>query len=74
MFDKHDMYKGKPIIDQSEKAFEFNLDSKNDPRMIKIGKETTPAEREIIMSRYKIFVQHMASLLRSLRNTMNSSF
>jgi hypothetical protein len=32
MFDRHDMYKGKPVIDQSDEAFEFNLGSKNESK------------------------------------------
>jgi hypothetical protein len=48
MFDRHDMYKGKPVVDQSDEAFEFNLGSENNTRMIKIGKGTTPIERESI--------------------------
>jgi hypothetical protein len=47
MFDRHhDMYKWKPIIDQYDEAFDFNLGSKNDPIMIKIGEGTSPAKRE----------------------------
>jgi hypothetical protein len=50
MFDRHDMYKGKPIVDQSDEAIEFNIGSENSPRMIKIGKGTTPAEIKSIMN------------------------
>jgi hypothetical protein len=50
MFDIHDMYKGKPVVDQSDEVFEFNLGSENNPRMIKIGKGTTHAERESIIN------------------------
>jgi hypothetical protein len=49
MFYRHDMYTGKLVIDQSNDAFEFNLDSKNDPRMVKMGKGTTHVERESII-------------------------
>jgi hypothetical protein len=46
MFDRHDMYKGKPVVDQSDEAFEFNLGSEIEPRMVKIGKELLrPKER-----------------------------
>jgi hypothetical protein len=50
MFDRHDMYKGKPIVDQFDEVIEFNIGSKNNPRMIKIGKGTTPAERKSIIN------------------------
>jgi ribonuclease HI len=49
MFYKHDMYKGKLVVDQFDKAFEFNLGSKNEPRMVNIGKGTTKAERDGIL-------------------------
>jgi hypothetical protein len=38
MFDRHDMYKGKLVVDQSDKVLEFNIGSKIEPRMVKIGK------------------------------------
>ena len=49
MFYKHDMYKGKLVVDQFDKAFEFNLGSKNEPRMVNIGKGTTKAKRDGIL-------------------------
>jgi hypothetical protein len=49
MFDKHDMYKGNPVVDQSDKAFEFHIGSGIEPRMVKIGKGTTKAERDAIV-------------------------
>jgi len=50
MFDIYEMYKGKPIIDQYYEAFEFNISSKNDQRMLKKGKGTTHTEMENIIS------------------------
>jgi hypothetical protein len=38
MFDRHDMHKGKPIVDQSDKFLEFNIDSKIETRMEKTRK------------------------------------
>jgi len=49
MFDRHDIYKGNHIIDRSDEEIEFNIDSKNDPRIIKIGKGTTLTEKESII-------------------------
>jgi hypothetical protein len=48
IFDRHDMYKGKLVIDKFEEAFEINIGSTSSPRMIKIGKKTTPDERRNI--------------------------
>jgi hypothetical protein len=37
MFDKHEVYKGKFIKEQSDKVLEFNIGTRIKPRMIKIG-------------------------------------
>jgi hypothetical protein len=50
MFDRHDMYKEKLVVDQSDEAFEFDIGSENNPRVIKIGKGTTLSERESIIN------------------------
>jgi len=55
MFDRHDMYRGKPVIDQSDEAFESNLGLKNEPRMVKIGKRTTKAKRDRILDLIREF-------------------
>jgi hypothetical protein len=49
MFDMHGLYKRKPILDQSDKVLEFNIGSKIEPRMVKIGKGTTKVERNDIL-------------------------
>jgi hypothetical protein len=49
MFDRHDMYKGKVVVDQSDKCFEFNIGSGIESRMENIGKGTTKAERDGIL-------------------------
>jgi hypothetical protein len=48
IFDRHDMYKRQPITDQSEEAVEIKIGSTFSPRMIKIGKNTTPDGRRDI--------------------------
>jgi hypothetical protein len=53
MFDRDDMYK--PVVDQFDKTFEFNLCSENEPRMVKIEKETTKAERNDILDLIREF-------------------
>jgi hypothetical protein len=42
------MYKGKLFIDQFDESFEINIGSAYNPRMIKIGKNTTPNDRRNI--------------------------
>jgi hypothetical protein len=49
MFEIHDLYKGKSIVDQSDKVLEFNIGSKIKPRMIKIGKGTTKVKIDGIL-------------------------
>jgi hypothetical protein len=44
IFDRHDMYKGKKVIDQSEEYFEINIGSTYTPRMVKLGNNTTHDE------------------------------
>lgn len=47
MLDRNDMCKGKPIIDQFHEAFEYNLGSENNPRMIKtVQRETLPMKEK----------------------------
>jgi hypothetical protein len=43
------MYKGKLVVYQSNKMFEFNIGSDNELMMVKIGKGTTKAERDGIL-------------------------
>jgi hypothetical protein len=55
MFDRHDMYKGKLVVDQSDKVLEFNIGSGIEPRMVKIGKGTTKAKRDGILDLIRQF-------------------
>jgi hypothetical protein len=50
MFDRHDIDKGKNVVDQYNEAFKFNIGSQNNPRMVKISKGTTLTERESVIS------------------------
>jgi hypothetical protein len=49
MFENMTCTKGKLVVDQSDKYFEFNLGLENEPRMVKIGKGTTKAKRDGIL-------------------------
>jgi len=49
IFKRHDMYKGRYVVDQSDKCFEFNLGSKIEPIMINIEKGSTKAKRDGIL-------------------------
>lgn len=41
IFYRHDMYKGKPVVDQYGDVIEVNIGSNSIPRMIKIRKNNT---------------------------------
>jgi len=43
------MYKRKLVVKQSDKDFEFNIGLGIEPRMVKIRKGTTKAERDGIL-------------------------
>jgi hypothetical protein len=45
LFDRNNVFKGKKPNKQTDEALEFNIDTKMDPRMVKIGKGTTEKER-----------------------------
>jgi len=49
MFDRQDVYKGKPVEEQSDNVLEFNIGTELEPRMVKIGKGTTKAKRSEIL-------------------------
>jgi hypothetical protein len=49
MFYKRDMYKGKFVVYQCDKSFDFNLGSENEPRMVNIGNGTTKAKIDGIL-------------------------
>jgi hypothetical protein len=55
MFDRHDVYRGKPVEEQSDKVLEFNIGMEIEPRMVKIGKGTTKAERSEILDLIRQF-------------------
>jgi hypothetical protein len=55
MFDRHDIYRGKPVEDHSDKVLEFNIGTKIEPRMVKIGKGTTKAKRSEILDLIRQF-------------------
>jgi hypothetical protein len=49
LFDRHDVFKGKNPNKKIYEALEFNIGTKMDPRMVKIGKGTTEKERMEIL-------------------------
>ena len=49
LFDRHNVYKGKNPKQQTDKVLEFNIGTKMDPRMVKIGEGTTEKERSDIL-------------------------
>jgi hypothetical protein len=46
LFDRNDMYKGKPSIKISDEINECNIGTEESPKLIKFGKGTTTDERE----------------------------
>lgn len=55
MFDQNDMYKGRLINDQDYEIMEFNIGSDMSPRIVKLGKGTTPTKRKKLLSLIKEF-------------------
>jgi hypothetical protein len=55
MFDRNDMYKGKPTNDQDDEVMEFNIGTDMSPRIVKLGKGMTPAERKELLALIKEF-------------------
>jgi hypothetical protein len=55
LFDRFDVFKGKRTNKQVEEALEFNIGTKMDPRMVKIGKGTTEKERKEILALIREF-------------------
>jgi hypothetical protein len=49
MFDRNDVYRGKSIEDQSNNVLEFNIGTKVELRMVKIGRGTTKTQRSEIL-------------------------
>jgi hypothetical protein len=48
IFSRHDMYKRKPVGDQSQDVYEINIGPIKSPEMIKIGRNTSLEERKNI--------------------------
>jgi hypothetical protein len=50
LFDRNDMYKGKSSRKIDDEVIEFNIGTKESPKMVKFGKGTTLDEREKLIS------------------------
>jgi ribonuclease HI len=55
LFDRNDMYKGKPSSKINDEIIEFNIGTEESPKMIKFGKGTTTDEREKLISLIREF-------------------
>jgi hypothetical protein len=55
LFDRNDMYKGKSSSKIDDEVIEFNIGTKESPKMVKFGKGTTPDEREKLISLIREF-------------------
>jgi hypothetical protein len=63
LFDRHDVFKGKRTNKQAEEALEFNIGTKMDLIIVKIGKGTTEKERK-----------EMLELIREFKDTFAWSY
>jgi hypothetical protein len=55
LFDRSDMYKGNSSSKIDDEVIEFNIGTKEFPKMVKFGKRTIPYEREKLISLMREF-------------------